>query len=126
MRATRVTHRAAMLRVMETIISESKNTQALPMPPRSGLVPSWISMGAGMVEGVIRSSFGAVSDVHHEATTVATATVEYAEQLADSAIRLSRALIARFEGLINEAVARGERAAHSVVGVLHEEQNGRN
>ncbi len=90
-----------------------------PAAAACGLVPSWMAMGAGMAEGVIRTSFGVLEDAHHEARACVVATTDWAGAIAQSVVRLGRAVIDRLEALSAEAIARGERTAHSVVGVFH-------
>ncbi len=77
---------------------------------RGALIPTWIRAGVTIAERTTTAAFGAAQDVRDEAKSSVGATVDYADKLVQSGVRLARKLVDRATSLTSDAIGNGEVA----------------
>ncbi|MGK3995834.1 hypothetical protein [Sorangium sp. So ce1024] len=86
--------------------------------PQEGLIYTWVDGGLGVVEDVVRASFGFLEDVRTETQERLGATLDLIEGIDRSVFRVARKALSRMDGIGARALMSGERGWFALLGTL--------
>ncbi|KYF67724.1 hypothetical protein BE11_32520 [Sorangium cellulosum] len=92
--------------------------------PREGLIYTWVDGSLGVVEEVVRASFGFLEDVRTETQERLGATLDLIEGIDRSVFRVARKALTRMDGIGARALTTGEHGWIALLGALRRTSQG--
>ncbi|WP_437736160.1 hypothetical protein [Sorangium sp. So ce1335] len=86
--------------------------------PREGLIYTWVDGGLGVVEEVVRASFGFLEDVRTETQERLGATLDLIEGIDRSVFRVARKALSRMDSIGARAMTSSEHGWIALLGTL--------
>ncbi|XXX79938.1 hypothetical protein WMF30_14300 [Sorangium sp. So ce134] len=92
--------------------------------PREGLIYTWVDGSLGVVEEVVRASFGFLEDVRTETQERLGATLDLVEGINSGVFRVARKALGRWDGISARALTTGEHGWYALLGTVRRTSQG--